>query len=130
MRISTIIIIINIMGLLACASTNNTYSKKRYSRDLISSEEIMDIGSSNVFELIQRLRPNWLQGRGRKSNFASEEVSSLPIVYIDSSKHGDINSLYSLSTMNIIEIRFLNAGDATTRYGPDHAGGAILIKQL
>lgn len=126
MRLLTIFTVLCAVALLGCSTTGETHAKKtRYSRDHISYEEIQNNDASNAFDLIRNLRPQWLWGRGPKS--INYEGAPYPVVYVDDSKHGDINSLSTISTQYITEIRFLSAGDATIRYGINHAGGAILI---
>lgn len=38
-----------------------------------------------------------------------------------------VDSLRQLSADQIYRIQYINASDATTRFGTDHFGGAILI---
>jgi hypothetical protein len=113
-------------AMLACSATNGTSGKKSHSRDLITQEEIQEDAAPNAYELIRRLRPHWLRSRGAKSlKFAAE--SSHPVVYVNESHYGDIDSLSRIAIRNITAIKYLNSGEATTRFGLDHAGGAILI---
>ena len=50
------------------------------------------------------------------------------VVYLDGVRYGKLESLRTLNIDEIREIEFISAGDATTRYGTDHLGGAILIR--
>ncbi|MCG8606341.1 hypothetical protein MJD09_15325, partial [bacterium] len=59
--------------------------------------------SDNVYDLIQKLRPQWLRGRGSKSSRYWQ--ASYPVVYVvyeNGSRYGDI---YSLSTMSTHKIK-------------------------
>ncbi|MFQ5865846.1 MAG: hypothetical protein ACE5IW_11515 [bacterium] len=126
MRLLTIFTILCAMALLGCSTTRETHAKKtRHSRDYISSEEIQKSTASNAYDLIRNLRPHWLWGRGAKS--IHYEEAPYPVIYVNESREGDINSLSTISTEYITEIRFLSSGDATIRFGLNHAGGAILI---
>ncbi|MFQ5752767.1 MAG: hypothetical protein ACE5HI_12290 [bacterium] len=126
MRVFYVLTILYAITMLACSTTKGTYTKKNHSsRDYISAEEIRNSSATNVYDLIRSLRPNWLRGRGAKS--ISNKEASYPVVYVNESKHGDINSLSSISVENITAIQFLNSSDATNRFGLDHASGAILI---
>ncbi len=126
MRLETLITILFAVGLLACSTTKETSVRKaRYSRDRISSEEIQNIYASNAYDLIGKLRPHWLRGRGTKS-MRFQDVS-YPVVYVDESRHGSINSLSNISVDHIKEVRFLNSSDATFKFGLNHPGGAIII---
>jgi len=48
-------------------------------------------------------------------------------VYVDEISYGNLNSLSNLNSIQIREIRFIKAADATTRWGTGHAGGVILV---
>lgn len=50
------------------------------------------------------------------------------VVYLDGVRYGRVESLRNLNLEEIREIEFIDAGDATTRFGTDHLGGAILIR--
>jgi len=99
-----------------------------YARNYLSYEEIQQSNTSNAYDLIRKLRQHWLYGRGRKT--IQHEVANYPMVYMNNLKYGNINSLWEVSVESIKEIRFLNSGDATLKFGIDHSGGAILITTL
>ncbi len=101
---------------------------RRFDRNLITSEEIQIANAGNAYDLIKDLRPQWLEGRGRKS--IKNVPSTLPVVYVNGLREGTVNSLRTIPTDNIAEIRFLGPGDAMIRFGFDHPSGAILITML
>lgn len=114
------------IGFLSCSYTKETYARKsRYSRNYIFIDEIKKSSATNAFDLIETLRPYWLGGRGPKS--VRDEMASYPVVYVDGMRHGNIKSLTTIPVHNIVEIQYMNAGDATIRFGLDHPSGAILI---
>lgn len=49
------------------------------------------------------------------------------VVYQDGVRSGGSNTLESMPTIAVREIRFINAADATTRFGTGHPMGAILV---
>ncbi len=104
----------------ACASSGPPgQSRPRRSSNLITAEELSELSVSTAYEAVRRLRPGWLQGRGR---------SGLPVVYRTNTRWGDNpNSLESIQIDTINEMRFLSASDATTRYGTGFTRGAILV---
>jgi hypothetical protein len=127
MQLLTLISTSILLFALGCATFKDGQSGKGHSsRDIISLSEIQMMGSNNAYQLIRTLRPHWLRSRGRKS-ILFDEVS-YPVVYIDEYKHGSIESLAEIPVEHISEIRFLNAGDATIRFGFDHPSGAILVR--
>jgi len=80
------------------------------SRNIISGVELEEAGLSpyTAWEAVQLLRPNWLRSR-------TSTITRGPDV------------LRSLRVENIDEMRYLNAQDATTRYGTGYLGGVIEV---
>lgn len=111
---------------LACsAPKQGSGERPPSSRESISYEEIQNTAASNAYQLIQNLRPYWLRGRGRKS-FHLDQASS-PVVYLDGTRFGGVESLTSIPVSNLLEIRFFTASEANVRLGADHPSGAIMI---
>lgn len=127
MRTFSIFLILIALGFTSCASSKSGpgAKKARYDRNFIAYEDIIANPATNAYDLIRSLRIHWLQGRGTKS--FRNPGASLPMVYVNNSRHGNIETLSSVSTTNIKSIKFLNASDATIRFGLNHTGGAILI---
>ncbi|MFQ5637560.1 MAG: hypothetical protein ACE5IR_06145 [bacterium] len=126
MRYLSIAFFLFVIGIAACSSTTGAKAKKgQYSRNRISAEDIMSHSTSTAYEIIQRLRPIWLQGRGRKALLS--EQASYPVVYVNGRKHGTLGSLSNFSAHEITEIRFYSAADATTKFGTNHPSGVIDI---
>lgn len=96
-------------------------------RNVITYDEISmsRTGGTSAYDLIQRLRPEYLRSRGTSSLSNITPVTA--VVYVDEVKYGQLESLRSLSADQIREVHYINASDATTRFGTDHVGGAILI---
>lgn len=107
-----------------CASSSESSGPSR-SSDLISSEELRasEIQSQNAYRAIQRLRPTWLRARG--SSFTGER--QLPVVFVNGTRFGEIESLYNLNVSDIVQMEFLDSRDATTRFGTGYPGGAIMV---
>ena len=99
MRYLSIAFFLFVIGIAACSSTGTKAIKGRYSRDLISAEDIKSHSSSTASEIIQRLRPIWLQGRGRKT-FLSEDAS-YPVVYVNGRKYGTLGALSNFSARKL-----------------------------
>jgi hypothetical protein len=109
------------------ASASQSSAPRRGSGNLITETEINSSGVSNAYELIQRLRPAWLRSRGTSSVNGSAGGGDTPVVYMDASQLGDLSTLNSVSIQSIRQIQFLNATDATQRFGTNLTGGAIVI---
>jgi hypothetical protein len=111
---------------LACAASplfNDSHAG--YGRSLISARELSRHESDNAYDLIRKLRPQWLRGRDSKSTRYLEV--SYPVVYINKTRHGEIDSLHHISTQEIKEIKFFQSSAAAIMFGLSNVGGAILI---
>ncbi|HEX6745731.1 MAG TPA: carboxypeptidase regulatory-like domain-containing protein [Longimicrobium sp.] len=117
---------------------------------VMTREEIRQSGLQTAMDLLQHVRPEWNQMRGRGSmqmqtvrdpmviDREYETVArSFPAVYIDGAKveyvYGDdftrifTESLRRIPASQIEKIEFLTGPQATLRFGTDSPNGAILI---
>jgi hypothetical protein len=93
----------------------------RGSSDRITEAEISAGVYQNALEIIQNLRPGMLVARGTGTDF-------VPVVaYMDDVRLTELNGLATIPSNRIQEIRFMNARDATTRYGTGHGSGVIQV---
>lgn len=99
----------------------------RRSENLITSDELSGSTAQNVFQAVQVLRPGWLRSRARTSLGAGGSADGL-WVYMDNTRYGGIDALRQLPLTGIIEIRYLDPAEATTRFGTGHTLGAIVIR--
>lgn len=92
-------------------------------RNRISSEEMstVDPGAS-AMQVIQRLRPNWLRGRG-----ATQVRGGEPPVPVYVNNQRTSNALTGYAARDIRELHFLDSINATQRLGTGHPHGAIII---
>ena len=116
---------------MACASSGATAGGRspRTDRDLIMEAEITTRASdaANALQIIQKLRPQMLTGRGLASPSDVTGETARPKVYVDNIAYGDVSTLENVLASQISAIRFINARDATTQWGTGHMGGVILV---
>jgi hypothetical protein len=106
-----------------------TKKPKSGGANLITQAEIEFANVSNAYEAIQRLRPQMLRkraGSGTGSAGDANEGGYIK-VYVDNAPLGGIDLLTTVDAAKIKEVRFLNAIDATQRWGTGNPEGAILI---
>jgi hypothetical protein len=101
----------------ACASGGGSGSTSG-SRYVITGEQIAEAAVSDALEAVERLRPDWLRSRGAGGSIQA---------YRDGFRLGSVEALRSIGAEQIRSIRFINARDATTRWGTDHGAGAIEV---
>ena len=110
------------------AATSASASRTRGSANIITEAEINTGAYQNALEAVQNLRPSMLIPRGVGSDATGLSAASIPIIiYMDDVRLGEPSSLTNIPANRVKEIRFLNARDATTRYGTGHSSGVILV---
>ncbi|UCG85874.1 MAG: hypothetical protein JSW71_18495 [Gemmatimonadota bacterium] len=117
----TVVLAVLTVALAACAGQSS--SSPRPNPSLIARAEIAEAGISDAYQLVQKLRPAWLQKRGATSFTQEGDVA----VYLDGTRVGDREALRGIMTIDIESLEFLDAGRATFRFGAGNEHGAILV---
>lgn len=93
----------------------------------ITSQQMRDLQAQydNMYNLIQRVRPSWLQTRGEVS--FQDTDADLPVVFVDGVERGQPSVLRRIDPSNVGEAEYMSSRDATTRYGTGYSGGVIQI---
>ena len=107
----------------ACASVGEG-STSATSRGDITREELEGTSVDDVMEAISLLRPQWL--RARPARTFNDPVPVVGVV-IDGIPRGSRERLAEIPIGQVERISFMNAADATIRFGTGHTGGAILL---
>lgn len=110
--------------LFACASGSGSTRADR-SGDVITPEEIAALSVATSYDIVQRLRPGWLRGRGPAS---LSGAPALPVVYVDDIRSGGLVALERIPAGIVERITFVSGRDASVRYGLDTGGGVILVQ--
>lgn len=129
MRVPRPFSLATVLVLTACASSGSAGGTPRHASDQVTRTEIAETTADNAYELVQRLRPNWL--RPPSTGSISGLRSQLVVVYLDGNRLGDLQSLRTLSTSGIQSMQWLDAARAATvlnEVGSDPIRGAILIR--
>lgn len=97
-------------------------------KSTITSDELRTVDDRDAYSAISILRPSFLENRGRTSILLP--TPDQPEVYIDGMYYGPFETLRQLPVHELAEIRLLDVGDATIRYGMGHPSGIIDITSL
>jgi hypothetical protein len=104
----------------ACAGS---LSQGRSDRNVISEQELQAAAATDAYNVVQALRPLWLQKRGPSTITLQESVK----VYLDGSLLGGPEYLRQIDVLTVSAIRYMDALEATQRWGLDHGQGAIVV---
>ena len=109
----------------ACASSGGGEGRTTSgATNVITAEELDAVGNLDLLAAVQRLRPRWLQSRG-SATFGGP--TSARVILDGVPQNGGLDVLRSIRATDAEELRYMSANDATTRYGTDMVGGAILV---
>ncbi len=92
-------------------------------RQIIAAPEIAEARALTAYDVIVRLRPEFLRNASRDAS----RPSSDPVVYINSLPAGGISTLRQISADMIVEVRYVLPRDAVTHHGEASRGGEIMI---
>lgn len=117
---------------LACA-TAPAGERRGSSREITREEIEAALGASTTFDVVQRLRPQWLRYRGPSSLYRDGAI----VVYVDGIRSGVVvgdgtsttgpNPLSGIAAERAQRILYYSATVATQKFGTGHAHGAIEV---
>lgn len=110
--------------LVATPTEQPAPKKKRPDRNEIARDQIQQGSFGNAYEIVQKLKGEWLRSQGAGSMRGS---GSQLLVYLDDARLGGVDALRSITPESIQYIHFYNGSEATSKWGMDHASGVILV---
>ena len=120
--ISVICLLALLLGACATAQSGDSGSSRRRS-NVLTAEEIEASTTNTAWDAVRQLRPAWLRSRGTRS--LTGEV--YPSVIVDSMAPEPMEFLRNIDCRSILEIRFFDPREATTRFGTGYPSGAIVV---
>ena len=96
----------------------------RNDRQLLTRDAILSTQYTNMYDVIQALRGNWLRTRAAES---IQGKSSTVQVYLDNQRLSGADELKSMPPTNVATVRYYDPIQASARWGMDHGAGAIYI---
>ena len=121
-------------AIAACASggssTASTSGPQR-SRTQITAAEITATNATTLYEVVERLHPEWLSSRGPKTlGGATGQIDTGVQVYIDTQAAGTVEVLRQFPITSAALLKYYSAADAQTRFGLGNLNGVIQIIQV
>ncbi len=124
-RMQTALFSLVLLMVAACASHTSSQAGVP-DGNIITSAEIDSSHLSTAYDVIHKLRPQYLMSRGKLS-LDPTVPAALPRVYVDDQFYGDASTLRGLLTGSLESIRYLSSSSAQYKYGHDNAAGVIAI---
>ena len=110
----------------ACSTAGRGAPAARGDQNVITLREIEASEASNAYEIIQQLRPRWMnRNRGQRSIF--EDQADFARVMVDEFPPREWEHLREITRESIQEIRFLEPREATFLYGTGFNAGLVRV---
>ncbi len=102
-----------------------------HDRATITQEEMRQIDAASLYDIVQRLHPEWLTGRNSvavgaasaRGSASSNEVQ----VFLDNQRAGTADILRQMQPSSANLLRYYTASEAQARFGNGNLNGAIQI---
>jgi hypothetical protein len=111
------------LSLAACTHASNKPSGGKDNE--ITEEEIEASGAITAYEVIQKLRRNFLTDRGKTTILGNSP--SKPTVILDGVPYGEVLSLRSISARQVAAIKLYRAWESQQKFGNGYVGGVIEV---
>jgi hypothetical protein len=125
MQPRVLLLLFLVMTGAACATGTSGSGEPRSDRNMLQAADLEPLNQFTAWDAVQRLRPMWMRPGGIRNS--ANPAGHYPHLFVDGSPYGAMEALRSFRVENIQEMRYVNATDATIRYGGMYQGGVILI---
>lgn len=129
MRVTRIGALLLTVGLLAACASAPAGSSGKTRMDRLTRQEIMSVSTTNLYDVVRRLRPQWLEvgQRGDRSFGLQTNI----VVFQNQTYLGNVDVLRQFSPESAYQLDFLDGATASNTLpglGSQHVAGAIVIK--
>ncbi|MFL5608997.1 MAG: hypothetical protein ACJ8AD_21245 [Gemmatimonadaceae bacterium] len=114
------------IALAGCAAHAASSTSPVSDASFIGEAEIDSSHLTTAYDIIHKLRPQFLVSRGKLS-LDPTVPPALPRVYVDEQFYGDATTLRGIPAGTIESMRYYPASQAQYKYGHDNAAGVIAI---
>jgi hypothetical protein len=108
---------------LALGACTHTGQKSGRDSNVITEEEIDASGGATAYDVILKVRGNFLSDRGKTTILGA--APNKPSVFVDGVHFGEISALRSISARQLTSIRLYRAWEAQQKFGSGFVGGVI-----
>jgi hypothetical protein len=109
----------------ACAGATQQSTSERTGRNRLTREQLGAANSTNLYQAIGKVRPEWLSSRGPTS--VTNATPTSVDVFMNGSMLGNADYLKQIGVLDVSEVRYWDAASASARFGMGHPRGVIEI---
>jgi hypothetical protein len=97
--------------------------RARQDQQLITRDVILGTQYTNLYDVVQALRSNWLRVRAASSTGKQDVLQ----VYLDNQRIGGVEELRRIVPSTVNTVRYYDPVAAAARWGMDHGAGVIFV---
>ncbi|UCC73549.1 MAG: hypothetical protein JSV86_03015 [Gemmatimonadota bacterium] len=127
-RLGVLALLALLAVLSGCAKTGTREVGSGRQFDVLTREEILSLEMTNLYDVVERARPQWLT---RRSGMRSFQLEANVVVFQGQTMLGDVGALRELPPEYAYELRYLDGMTAAASLpgiGSQHVSGAIIIR--
>jgi hypothetical protein len=109
--------------LIGCVSTGTQSGSSRGSGTTLTREQLSTTNADNLYDAINKLRPNWLTSRGPTS--VTDATPTSVDVFMGNNYLGKADYLHQVRPGDVTEVAYFDPGSAAARFGMGHPRGVI-----
>jgi hypothetical protein len=112
----------------ACASTPRAggTAPSGGSRNVITESELADSGTESAYDLVQRLRPEFLRSKPSESSMSTGAIAAPPpALVVNGQRTGVLEDLRRIPASSLSRLRYYGIEEAKRTFGMQYMGGAI-----
>ena len=121
----------------ACSSSGSTAAAngstaaapaQRHDRSIITSQELAESQANNLYDVVQRLHPEWLRGRNAASISGAGAVDVQ--IYYDTQRAGGTEVLRQMAPNSVVSMHYYSASESQARFGNGNLNGVIQLQMV
>jgi hypothetical protein len=97
--------------------------RPRQDQQLITRDVIIGTQYTNLYEVVQAMRPNWLRTRGANDSANADSLQ----VYLDNQRIGGAGELRNIPPTSVLSLRYYDPIASASRWGMNHSAGVIFV---
>jgi len=117
-------IVLAVTAACAAAAPPGTTSTNRA---VITDAEIPTTGTESAYDMIQRLRPEYLRVKPTQSYTAGNTAAPPPSVFLNGQRIGELADLRQIPAPSLSGVRYYSIEEGKRKFGMQYGGGVIEI---
>jgi hypothetical protein len=122
-RLSSVVLVIALAS--GCHQKTAPDSRYRVNPNVVTREELAEVGTGSVYDAIVRRHGLFLKDRGRTSIYGKNIPRA--VVFIADTEYGIIETMRNLPADRYEMVRYYSDTEASAKFGSQYMGGVIQL---